>query len=88
MKKTLIAILLFTGILFSQVTEEEQTKILLANYAIQLDREIKLNADLTESMNAFVAELQAIENPSEELIAVLKKYNIYKGDNGNLPNEN
>ncbi len=86
MKKTLIAILLFGTIIFSQ-TEEEQTKILLADYVIQLNRTVRLNTDLTESINAIVTDLQAIENPSEELIAILKKYNIYKGDNGNIPNK-
>ncbi len=88
MKKTLIVVLLFAGIAFSQVTEEEQVKIVLANYVIQLDKAIKLNTNLTESMNVFVSELQAIKEPSDELIAILKKYNIYKGDNGNIPSEN
>ena len=87
LKKALIVTLLFTGVAFSQ-TEEEQTKILLADYVIQLNRTVRLNTDLTESINAIVTELQAIENPSEELIAILKKYNIYKGDNGNIPGEN
>ena len=82
--KTLLIVLLFTGVIFSQ-TREEQTKIILANYVIQLDETARLNASLTESINAIVTDLQAIENPSEELIAILKKYNIYKGDNGNIP---
>ncbi len=86
--KTLLIILLFTGIAFSQITKEEQIKILLAEYAIQLDETIKLNMSLTKSINALVTELQAIKEPSDELIAILKKYNIYKGDNGNIPSEN
>ena len=77
MKKYLLLTLLFTGIAFSQVTEEEQVKIVLADYVIQLDKVIKLNMNFTESMDTFVAELQAIENPSDELIVILKKYNLY-----------
>lgn len=88
LKRILIAILLFGSIALSQVTEEEQTKIILADYVIQLDKEVKLNTNLTESINILIKELQAIENPSEELIAVLKKYNIYKGDNGDIPGKN
>ena len=84
--KTVLTILLFTGIAFSQ-TEEEQTKILLADYAIQLDKTVKLNTSLTETINAIITDLQAIENPSEELIAVLKKYGLYEVKNGDLPSE-
>ena len=80
MKKTLIVVLLFAGIAFSQVTGEEQIKIILANYVIQLDKAVKLNANLTESMNVFVSELQAIKEPSDELITLLKKYGLYKED--------
>lgn len=86
--KTLIAILFFSSVAFSQVTEEEQVKIILADCVIQLDKEVKLNTNLTESINALVIDLQAIENPSEELIAVLKKYNLYKENNGDIPGEN
>ncbi len=86
LKKALIVTLFFTGVAFPQ-TEEEQTKILLAGYVIQLNRTVRLNTNLTESINAIVTDLQAIENTSEELIAILKKYNIYKGDNGNIPNK-
>ncbi len=77
--KILIVILLFSGIVFSQ-TEEEQTKILLAEYVIQLDRTVRLNMDLTELINVFMSELQAIKEPSEELITLLKKYGLYKED--------
>ena len=85
MEKIFIAILFFSGITFSQVTEEEQTKIVLANYVLELNKAVELNTTLTESMNVFVGELQAIENPSDELIALLKKYNLYKEDNVNIP---
>ena len=77
--KILIVILLFSGIVFSQ-TEEEQTKIILANYVIQLDKEIKLNMTLTKSLNVFMSELQAIKEPSEELVTLLKKSGLYKED--------
>ncbi len=78
--KILIVILLFSGIVFSQVSVEKHqaVKILIADYAIQLDKIVKLNMDLTESINTLVAELQAIEEPSDELIALLKKYGLYK----------
>ena len=88
MIKYLLALLFLSGVAFSQVTEEEQAKIVLADYVIELNKAVKLNAGLTESINALVAELQAIKEPSEELIAVLKKYNIYKENNGNVPGEN
>ena len=80
MKKYLIAILLFSGIAFSQVAEEEHlaAKVLLADYAIQLNRIMEINADMAESMNALVVDLQAIKEPSEELITILKKYKLYK----------
>ena len=78
-------VLLFSGIAFSQVTKEEQTKILLAEFAIQLDETIKLNASLTKTINALVMDLKAIEEPSEELIAVLKKYGLYEVNNGDIP---
>ena len=84
MKKYLILILLFTGVTFSQVTEEERVKIVLADYVLELNRAIKLNANLTESINALVLELQAIKEPSEELVAVLKKYNLYEEGNNEL----
>lgn len=76
--------MLFTGVTFSQVTEEERVKIVLADYVLELNRAIKLNANLTESINALVLELQAIKEPSEELVAVLKKYNLYEEGNNEL----
>ncbi len=80
--KILIVILLFSGIVFSQVSVEKHqaVKILIADYAIQLDKIVKLNMDLTESINTLVAKLQAIEEPSDELIALLKEYGLYKED--------
>ena len=47
-------VLLFSGIAFSQATKEEQVKILLAKYVIQLDETIRLNTSLTETINALV----------------------------------
>ena len=52
MKKYLLLTLLFTGIAFSQVTEEDYqiAKIIIADYVIQLDKVIKININFTDSM--------------------------------------
>ncbi|KKK53696.1 hypothetical protein LCGC14_3092200 [marine sediment metagenome] len=79
MKKTLIAILLFSGIALSQVTEEEHqiVKNTLVNMTIRWDQAIVTTEQLNNLTNNLVVDLQAIENPSEALIAVMKKYQIY-----------
>ena len=81
MKKRLviIAILLFSGIALSQVTEEEHqiVKNTLVNMTIRWDQVITATEQLNNLTNTLVEDLQAIENPSEELIAVMKKYQIY-----------
>ncbi len=76
-----LIILLFTGLTFSQVTEEEHqiVKNALVNMTIRWDQVAIRNEVLTQNLqltNDFIADLQAIENPSEELIAIFKKYNI------------
>ena len=80
MRKTLIVILFLSSITLSQVTEEEQTKIILANYVIQLDKMVKLNVNLTNSIDALISELRAIKEPSTELIVILEKYGIYQAE--------
>ncbi len=72
-----MVILLFTGLAFSQ-TEEEQTKIVLANFVLELDKTVKLNINLTKSIDALITELRAIKEPSAELVAILEKYGIYQ----------
>ncbi len=80
MKKYLAVILLFTGRAFSQVAEEEHQLVrnTLANMTIRWDLAIKANKDLNENIKNLLMELQAIKEPSAELIVILKKYNIYK----------
>ena len=79
MKKILIAMLLFSSIALSQVTEEEHqtVKNTLVNMTIRWDQAIAATEQLNNLTNALVTDLQAIENPSEALIAVMKKYQIY-----------
>ena len=74
----MIMFICLTGFAFSQVDELQLAKDALAEMAIERNELIKTNKTLTEMINTFVLDLQAIENPSEELIAVMKKYNIYK----------
>ena len=76
--KYMIMFICLTGFAFSQVDELQLAKDALAEMAIERNELIKTNKTLTEMINTFVLDLQAIENPSEELIAVMKKYNIYK----------
>ncbi len=76
-----LIILLFAGLTFSQVTEEEHqmVKNTLVNMTIRWDQVAIRNEALTQNLqltNDFIADLQAIENPSEELIAIFEKYNI------------
>ena len=80
MKKTLIAILLFSGIALSQVTEEEHqtVKNTLVNMTIRWDLTVENNETLVKQINALILDLQAIKEPSEELIAIMKKYEIYQ----------
>ena len=79
MKKILIAMLLFSSIALSQVTEEEHqtVKNTLVNMTIRWDQAIAATEQLNNLTNNLVVDLQAIENPSEALIAVMKKYQIY-----------
>ncbi len=77
LKTILMVILLFTGLASSQ-TEEEQTKIVLANFVLELDKTVKLNINLTKSIDALITELRAIKEPSAELVAILEKYGIYQ----------
>ncbi len=74
-----IAILLFSGIALSQVVEEEHqtVKNTLVNMTIRWDQAIAATEQLNNLTNALVTDLQAIENPSEALIVVMKKYQIY-----------
>ena len=74
--KYLILFFCLTGLTFSQ--ELQQAKDALAEVTILWNEQVKVNGNLIEVMNVFALELQAIENPGEELIAVMKKYNIYK----------
>ena len=80
MKKTLIAILLFSGIALSQVTEEEHqtVKNTLVNMTIRWDLTVESNETLVKQINALILDLQAIKEPSEELIVIMKKYEIYQ----------
>ncbi len=79
MRRTLIAMLLFSGIALSQITEEEHqvVKNTLVNMTIRWDQAIAATEQLNNLTNNLVVDLQAIENPSEALIAVMKKYQIY-----------
>ena len=72
-----MVILLFTGLASSQ-TEEEQTKIVLANFVLELDKTVKLNINLTKSIDALITELRAIKEPSAELVTIMEKYGIYQ----------
>ena len=76
--KYIILFLCLTGFTFSQTDELAKAKDALANQAIQINELRKTNKDLNEMAVAFILDLQAIENPSEELITVLKKYSLYK----------
>ena len=80
MKKILIAILLFSGIALSQVTEEEHqtVKNTLVNMTIRWDLTVENNETLFKQINALILDLQAIKEPSEELIVIMKKYEIYQ----------
>ena len=80
MKKILIAILLFSGIALSQVTEKEHqtVKNTLVNMTIRWDLTVESNEILVKQINALILDLQAIKEPSEELIAIMKKYEIYQ----------
>ena len=78
MRKIFIAILLFSGITLSQVTQEEQIKNTLIDMTIRWNEVVKTYENLTQNTNILIEELQAIQNPSEELIAIMKKYQIYK----------
>jgi len=73
--KYLILFFCLTGFTFSQ--ELQQAKDALAEQAIQINELRKVNKNLTEMTNTFIQELQAIKNPSEELIVIMKKYKIY-----------
>ena len=75
--KYLILFLCLTGFIYSQ-SKEQQAKDALVEVTILWNEQVKVNGNLIEVMNVFALELQAIENPGEELIAVMKKYNIYK----------
>ncbi len=79
MRKTLIVILFLSSITLSQVTEEEHqiVKNTLVNMTIRWDQAIAATEQLNNLTNNLVVDLQAIENPSEALIAVMKKYQIY-----------
>ena len=76
MRKIFIAILLFSGIALSQV-KEDQVKNTLINMTIRWDNAVMAKEQLQELTQALVIDLQALENPSEELIAIMKKYQIY-----------
>ena len=73
-------IFLFTGVAFSQVTEEEHqlVKNTLVNMTIRWDLTVESNEALVKQVNALVQDLQAIKEPSEELIVIMKKYEIYQ----------
>ena len=79
MRRTLIAMLFFSGIALSQITEEEHqvVKNTLVNMTIRWDQAIAATEQLNNLTNNLVVDLQVIENPSEALIAVMKKYQIY-----------
>lgn len=79
MKKILIAMLLFSGIALSQVSNEEHqtVKNTLINMTMRWDQAITATEQLNNLVNALIADIQTIENPSEELIVVMKKYQIY-----------
>jgi len=76
MRKIFIVILLFSGIALSQV-KEDQVKNTLINMTIRWDNAVMAKEQLQELTQALVIDLQALENPSEELIAIMKKYQIY-----------
>jgi len=80
LKKHLVAILLFTGLAFSQVAEEEHqlVKNTLVDMTIRWNLAVRDNESLSKQIEVLVQELQAIEKPSEELIAIMKKYGIYQ----------
>jgi len=87
LKKILIAVLFFAGVAFPQATEEEHqlVKNTLVNMTIRWDAVLEANETLNQIANALVEDLKAIENKSEELIAVLKKYGLYEVKDGDIP---
>jgi len=75
--KYIILFFCLTGFTLSQTDELAKAKDALAEQAIIINELRKANKDLNEMAGAFILDLQAIENPSEELITVLKKYGLY-----------
>ena len=73
--KYIILFLCLTGFTFSQ--ELQQAKDALAEQAIELNELRKTNKNLVNMVNSFVADLRAIENPSEGLRAVMEKYQLF-----------
>jgi len=87
LKKILIAVLFFAGVAFPQVTEEEHqlVKNTLVEMTIRWNAVLEANETLNQIGNSLVTDLKAIKEPSEELIAVLKKYGLYEVNNGDIP---
>jgi hypothetical protein len=74
--KYIILFLCLSGFTFSQ--ELAKAKDALAEQAIEINELKKTNKTLNEMIDIFVKELQAIKEPSEELIIVLKKYGLHE----------
>ena len=79
MKKYLIAIFLFSTIAIAQITEEHLlVKNTLVDMTIRWNQSVKALEQLNNLTNELIIELQAIENPSDELKTIMVKYQIYK----------
>ena len=78
MRKYILFFLLL-GVAYPQSKEElQKAKETIAEIAIENNELKKINKSLSETTSELIRDLQAIENPGDSLVAVLKKYNIYK----------
>lgn len=70
---------MFSLVAFTQVAEEEHliVKNTLVDMTIRWNQSVKALEQLNNLANALIVDLQTIENPSEELIVIMKKYQMY-----------
>lgn len=82
MIKYIILFFTLTTLTFSQVSVEEHqlVKNTLADMTVRWNQAVEANKKNADLINKLIQDLQAIKEPSEELIAIMKKYQIYKED--------
>lgn len=79
LKYLTLFIFLCTGLLFSQPVNQrnEEIKNTLIDMTIRWNELSKNQEGIMNRTGALIFDLQNIKDPSEELIAILKKYNVY-----------